>query len=53
MNVFEAQIKIASQRRWLRIASLIVAAVSTGIALDSGWWTAGLLALAFSEIFRD
>ena len=53
MNVFEAQAKITQQRRWLRIASLIAAAVSAGTALASGWWTAGLLALAFSEIFRD
>lgn len=53
MNIFEEQIFALAARRQLRIATLLVGAVCTGVALGSGWWIAGLLALAFSEIFRD
>jgi hypothetical protein len=53
MNIFEERIFALTARRQLRIATLIVGSVCIGVALDSGWWIAGLLALAFSEIFRD
>lgn len=53
MNIFEERIFAIAARRQLRIATLLAGAVCIGVALNSGWWTAGLLALAFSEIFRD
>lgn len=53
MNVFKQQAQHINRRHGVRSVLLIAAAVFAGVALDSGWWTAGLVALAASEIFRD
>lgn len=53
MNIFEQQARHINRRHGVRAVLLIVAAVCMGTALSSGWWTAGLAALAVSEIFRD